>query len=178
MNYSIFMWEIVSFIFVSLFSTIVYLYFDYQESNKFYKLFIPKNDSIWERIKVLLAPTLLIMVFEILLVDLTPNFMFSKLISIIIMVITNPLLFVINFKFSKWDMLINNVLTTVSCALIGLIISTLLLNLPELSDGIIYISTVGIVMVIAFYIIATFYQTNDFIFIDPITKKSNVKKDH
>lgn len=177
MNYSIFVWEMINFVLVSLFSSIIYMYFEYQDSNKIYKLFIPKNDSIWERIKVLLTPTLLVMLIEILLINVTPNFIFAKLISIIIMTITNPLIFILYFKFSKWDMMINNVLTTVTCALIGLITSVLILNLPMLSDGIIYISIVGIIMIIAFYIIATFYQTNDFIFIDPVTKKINLKKD-
>ena len=52
MNYDIFVWEMVNFTLVSLFSSIIYMYFEYQDSNKLFKLFIPKNDSIWERAKV------------------------------------------------------------------------------------------------------------------------------
>ena len=80
MNYDIFIWEIVSFVSICIISSIIYMYFEYQDSNKFYKLFVPKNDSIWERIKVLLAPTLLLIIIEMLLVNVTPNFMFAKLI--------------------------------------------------------------------------------------------------
>lgn len=178
MNYDIFIWEIVSFVSICIISSIIYMYFEYQDSNKFYKLFVPKNDSIWERIKVLLAPTLLLILIEMLLVNVTPNFMFAKLISIVAMVMVNPLLFIIYFNFSKWDMVVINVLTTISSALIGLLVSVLVLNIPTLPDPIIYISIVGIIMIIAFYLIATFFQTNDFIFLDPVTKKINLKKEH
>ena len=178
MNYDIFIWEIVSFVSICIISSIIYMYFEYQDSNKFYKLYKKKNDSIWERIKVLLAPTLLLILIEMLLVNVTPNFMFAKLISIVAMVMVNPLLFIIYFNFSKWDMVVINVLTTISSALIGLLVSVLVLNIPTLPDPIIYISMVGIIMIIAFYLIATFFQTNDFIFLDPVTKKINLKKEH
>ncbi len=178
MNYDIFIWEIVSFVSICIISSIIYMYFEYQDSNKFYKLFVPKNDSIWERIKVLLAPTLLLILIEMLLVNVTPNFMFAKLISIVAMVMVNPLIFILYFKFSKWDMVVINVLTTISSALIGLLISVLILSISTLPDPIIYISMVGIIMIIAFYLIATFFQTNDFIFLDPVTKKINLKKEH
>lgn len=179
MNYDIFIWEIVNFISVCIISSIIYLYFEYQDSNKLYRLFVPKNDSIWERIKVLLAPTLLFILIEMLLLsNISPNFMFAKLISIIAMVITNPLIFIIFFKFSKQDMLVINVFTTICSAAIGLLISLLILNIPTLPLPIVYISMVGIIMIIAFYLIATFFQTEDFIFLDPVTKKINLKKEH
>jgi len=178
MNYDIFIWEIVSFIAICIISTIIYIQFEYQDSNNFYKLFVPKNDSIWERIKVLLAPTLIFILLEILLVNITPNFMFAKLISIISMVMVNPLIFIVSFKFSKWDMIVINIFTSVTSALMGLLTSSIILNISTLPQPIIFISMVGIVMIIAFYFIATFFQTDDFIFIDPVTKKINLKKEH
>lgn len=178
MNYSIFIWEIVTFVLISLVSSIIYLKFDYQDSNNFYKLFVPKNDSLWERIKVLIAPTLLIMLLECLLIDVNPNFMFAKLVSLIIMSLVNPLFFILYFSFSKWDMIVINVLTTISSALIGLLVSVWILSIPLLPDAIIYISAIGIIMIIIFYICATFFQTDDIFFMDPITKRKTLKKDN
>ena len=74
MDYSIFIWEIIAFVLISLISSVIYLYCDYQDSNNFYKLFIPKNDSLWERVKVLLAPTILVMLIECLFIDINSNF--------------------------------------------------------------------------------------------------------
>lgn len=178
MDYSIFIWEIITFVLICLISSMIYLKFDYQDTNNLYKLFVPKNDSLWERIKVLIAPTLLITLIECLLIDLTPNFMFAKLVSLIIMSISNPLFFILFFSFSKWDMIVINVLTTISSALTGLLISVWILNIPMLSNAIIYISAIGIIMIIMFYICATFFQTDDILFVDPITKRKTLKKDN
>ena len=178
MDYSIYIWEIVTFVLISLLSSIIYLRFEYQDSNSFYKLFVPKNDSLWERVKVLIAPTLLIMTIECLLIEVSPNFMFAKLLSLLIMILVNPLFFILYFSFSKWDMIVINVLTTTSSALIGLLVSVWILSVPILAEGIIYISAIGILMIIVFYVCATFFQTDDIIFMDPITKKRTLKKDH
>ena len=177
MDYSIFIWEIITFILICLISSIIYLKFDYQDTNNIYKLFVPVNDSLWERIKVLIGPALLLMLVESLLIEISPNFMFSKLISLIVMALTNPLFFIMYFNFSKWDMIVINVLTTVSSALIGLLVSIWVLSISILSDVIIYISAIGLLMIILFYICATFFQTDDLLFMDPITKKRTLKKD-
>ena len=178
MESDIFIWEIITCILTCILSTIIYMYFEYQDSNKVLKLFVPKNDSIWERVKVLLAPTLIIMLIETLLIRVSPNFMFAKLLSIVTMAIANPIAFILLFHFSKRDMVVINILTTIISAMIGLIVSIIILNIPLLPDPIIYISMTGIIMIVLFYLFATFFQTEDFIFIDPVTKRINLKKDH
>ena len=178
MDYSIFIWEIIIFVLICLISSMIYLNFDYQDTNNFYKLFVPKNDSLWERIKVLIGPSLLMMLLECLLVEISPNFMFSKLISLIVMTLVNPLFFIVYFSFSKWDMIVINVLSTISSALMGLFVSIWVLSISILPDAIIYISAVGIILIIIFYICATFFQTDDMIFMDPITKRKTLKKDN
>ena len=177
MDYSIFIWEIISFVLISLISSVIYLYCDYQDSNNFYKLFIPKNDSLWERVKVLIAPTILVMLIECLFINVSTNFMFAKLVSLVVMALINPLFFILYFRFSKWDMLVINVLSTISSSLIGLLISIMIINIPILPDAIIYISSLGIILIVVFYICATFFQTDDLIFVDPITKRKNLKQD-
>jgi len=178
MDYSIFIWEIITFVLISVISSMIYMKFDYQDSNNLYKLFVPKNDSLWERIKVLIAPALLMMLIECLLVEIIPNFMFAKLVSLIVMALVNPLFFILYFSFSKWDMIVINVLTTISSALMGLLVSIWVLGIPLLPDSIIYISAIGIILIIIFYICATFFQTDDMIFMDPITKRKTLKKDN
>lgn len=177
MEYSIFIWEIITFVLICIISSMIYLKFEYQDSNTLYKLFVPKNDSIWERVKVLVAPSLLMLLIECLLVDLNPNFMFAKLVSLIVMALVNPLFFILYFSFSKWDMIVINVLTTITSALIGLLISIWVLSIALLPDSIIYISAIGIILIFVFYIFATFFQTDDMLFVDPITKRKSLKKD-
>jgi len=178
MDYSIFIWEIVAFVLISLISSVIYLYCDYQDSNNLYKLFIPKNDSLWERIKVLIAPTILIMLVECLFIEINANFMFAKLVSLVVMALVNPLFFILYFSFSKWDMIVINVLTTISSSLVGLLISIMVINIPMLPDAIIYISALGILLIVMFYICATFFQTDDLLFVDPITRRKNLKQDN
>ena len=177
MDYSIFIWEIVTFVMISIVSSLIYLYCDYQDSNNIYKLFIPKNDSIWERVKVLIAPSLLLIIIECLFIDINANFMFAKLVSLIVMALVNPLFFIIYFSFSKWDMIVINIYTTISSTFIGLLVSSSILSLTRLSDIVVYISAFGIMLIILFYIFATFFQYDDLIFIDPVTKKITLKKD-
>jgi len=118
------------------------------------------------------------MLIECLLVEIIPNFMFAKLVSLIVMALVNPLFFILYFSFSKWDMIVINVLTTISSALMGLLVSIWVLGIPLLPDSIIYISAIGIILIIIFYVCATFFQTDDMIFMDPITKRKTLKKDN
>jgi len=47
-----------------------------------------------------------------------------------------------------------------------------------LPDAIIYISALGILLIVMFYICATFFQTDDLLFVDPITRRKNLKQDN
>ena len=101
-----------------------------------------------------------------------------SLLSIVTMSLANPLIFILLFNFSKWDMVVINILTTIGSAVIGLLVSIMILNIPLLPDPIIFISMAGIIVIVVFYLFATFCQTDDFMFLDPVTKKITLKKDN
>lgn len=177
MNYGLYVWEVISYTLITITSSLVYTYFKYQEENSIKRLFIPKNDSIWERIKVLLSSYIIIKLVELIFVGLNPNILFGDLISLIVMSIINPVVFILIFNNTKYDIIIQNIVTNIICIIVGLIASLLILSIPNLPTFIGFISIIGNLIFIIFYIVATYFQTDDLIFLDPVNKKNKLKKD-
>ena len=177
MNYGLYIWQVVTYTLITIISSLIYTYFKYQEKNKFKRLFVPKNDSIWERLKVLLSSYFIIKLVEILVIGLNPNMVFANFISLIVLSISNPIIFILIFNNTKYDIIIQNIITNICSILVGLVTSILILSISNLPIGISYISILGIIIYIAFYIIATYFQTDDLIFLDPNSKKNKLKKD-
>ena len=73
MSYELYIWEIITYTLITILSSLNYIYFKYQEKNKFKRLFVPKNDSIWERLKVLLSSFIVVKLLEIILVGFNSN---------------------------------------------------------------------------------------------------------
>ena len=177
MNYVLYVWQVVTYTFITIISSLIYIYFKYQEKNKIKRLFVPKNDSIWERLKVLLSVSFIIKIIEMLIIGLNPNLLFADFISLIVMSITNPIIFILIFKNTKYDIIIQNIITNISSILIALIVSILIISIPNLPMFISYISLLGMLIFLVFFIVATYFQTDDLIFLDPNSKKNKLKKD-
>lgn len=177
MNYGLYVWEVITYTLITIVSSLIYIYFKYQDKNKIKRLFVPKNDSIWERLKVLLSSFFVIKLIEVLSAGFNSNVLFSIFISIIIISISNPIIFTLIFSNSKYDIIIQNIITNIISILIGLITSILIISIQNLSAVVSYISILGILIFIIFFIVATYFQTDDLIFLDPNSKKNKLKKD-
>lgn len=177
MGYSLYVWEIISYILVTILSSLIYIYFKYQEKNKIKRLFVPKNDSIWERLKVLLSAFLVVKLIELIFVNFNSNLLFSTFISIIIMAVVNLMTFSIVYSTTKYDMIIQNIITNIVSIIVSLVFSILIIGISDLPIFISYISGFGIFIFLIFYVVATYFQTDDIIFLDPNSKKNKLKKD-
>ena len=175
MNYAFLIFDICIILIIGITNIYIYSRLSYKD-NLLNKLFIHKNDSIWEHIKTLFTPILIITLFEILL-GVGSNFVLGKLLSLVLMALINPIVFLLLFNHSTWDMIKINITNIVITLLIGIIPMILMTSLIELNSFVYIISIIGLVLILIFYITATFFPTNDFIFIDPETKKVKIKKD-
>lgn len=177
MSYELYIWEIITYTLITILSSLNYVYFKYQEKNKFKRLFVPKNDSIWERLKVLLSSFIVVKLLEIILVGFNSNVLFATFISIIIMSVVNLIAFTIIYMVTKYDMIIQNIITNITSILSGLLVSIIVVGANNLPTSISYISIFGLLIFLFFYVVATYFQTDDIIFIDPNSKKNKLKKD-
>ncbi len=177
MNYRLLVIEAIALIITGGVSSLIYLYGTYSNKRLIDKLFVPKNDSIWEHVKMVLAPILILLLIQVLFGAVTANFLFAKLLSTIFIIIFIPIVFWALYMFSTWDMIKMNITAGLIGLLIGLLIFLLLINISPLPNFVGIISSVGLILILTFYVIATFYPTNDFIFLDPETKKAKIKKD-
>ena len=152
------------------------LHFTYEESNhnKVVGIFSAVNESVWEHIKIALTPTILLTILfgykDFLLNSFFPSF-FISLISIIILI---PLLFYSYTYFTKKSILPVDII----CFYITVTISQLLydtfLNI-NYSQSINYISFIGLIIILIFYLLLTLLPIKNELFKDPITKKYGVK---
>ncbi len=177
MNYSLYVWEIIVHTLVTIISSLVYLYSKYQEKNKFKRLFIPKNDSVWERLKVVLSIFMIIKLIEIICVGFNSNMLFATFISLVMICISNPIIFILVYSNTKHDILVQNIITNIGSIIVSLLLSIFIISVTSLPVFISYISILGIIIFLIFYIVATYFQTDDIIFLDPNSKKNKLKKD-
>ena len=79
MNKKLFKYEIIGFIFVSVFGTLGHFVYEWLNYNKFIALFCPVNESVWEHLKLLFFPYLIWTAVEYFLLDKKANYFSSKI---------------------------------------------------------------------------------------------------
>ena len=93
------------------------------------------------------------------------------------MSVVNLIAFTIIYMVTKYDMIIQNIITNITSILSGLLVSIIVVGANNLPTSISYISIFGLLIFLFFYVVATYFQTDDIIFIDPNSKKNKLKKD-
>ena len=152
------------------------LHFTYEESNhnKVVGIFSAVNESVWEHIKIALTPTILLTMIlgykDFVLNSFFPTFLIS-LLTIIILI---PLLFYSYTHFTKKSILVIDVICFYITVTVSQLVYDTLLNLSY-SQVINYISFIGILVVLIFYLLLTLLPIKNDLFKDPITKKYGVK---
>lgn len=83
MNKKLFKYEIIGFIFVSVFGTLFHFLYEWLNYSKIIALFCPVNESVWEHLKLLFFPYLIWTVIEYFLLGKKENFFFSKITGVL-----------------------------------------------------------------------------------------------
>ncbi|MBR1717931.1 MAG: hypothetical protein IJ715_01515 [Bacilli bacterium] len=167
--------QIASIIIISIIGTLSHFLYDISGHNKFVGLFTAVNESTWEHIKIALTPTFLWSLVDGYMYGANPNYFLAKLTSVIVIIITIPLLFYGYKIFFKKD----NVLFNVLIFYIAIILSQLsfyyVLNMNYNGYIANYISVILLALIFIGYLSHTIFPGKSFIFKDPLTNKFGYK---
>lgn len=146
--------------------------YEWSGHNKIIAIFVPVNESVWEHIKMVMAPGFIWMFLEVMFIGFTPNFLVAKATSMITMVSLVPVIFYFYFLIFKKEILILGILDFVFSVIVGQMVSYWILN-SSFSFGNFekYLSVLVLIVIFVFYVTKTVYPSKNLIFQDSITKK-------
>jgi len=169
---------IVSFFLISIIGTVLHFTHNWFKNGILLHIFSAVNESTWEHMKLLVLPTILVMIFQyILLRDRYFNLFNSLFILYLIEILTIPLLYEsLRLIFKKIHFLVT-ILIFYIAIILGVYIQYIML-ISEISFLNEYISFVLIIVLTILFGIFTYYPPKYLIFRDPITGRYGDSKDH
>mgnify|MGYP000979501247 CR=1 FL=1 len=162
---------IFSFVIISILGTVLHFTHGWFKKGILLHIFSAINESTWEHMKLLVFPTLLVMVFQFVSIkDLYNNLWNSLLVLFLVQVLTIPLLFEpLRFLIKKVPLLINILIFYFSIFL-GLLFEYYFLS-KEIFIFNEYLCIFFIVLLLILFFIFTYYPPKFFLFKDPVTKR-------
>jgi hypothetical protein len=172
---NIFIILLISFFIISIFGTLVHFTHNWFKNGLVLHFFSAVNESTWEHMKMLVAPTILVAVFQILVTDNHINILNGILALLVIEVISIPILFEIAKIFSKKVHLAITISIFYISIFLGLlceymVIKNVILLVPE------WLALVIFCFIVACFGIFTFYTPRLGIFKDPVTGRYGHRK--
>lgn len=165
------MLEIIGAIFIIVVGCITHFIYDWTGHNKIVGFFTAVNESTWEHLKLIIAPTFMWLIVEYHFYYNDPNLFFAKFIGLLIMIIIIPLIFYTYMYFIKKDVLFLDISSFIIAAILGQYVFHILLNIDDISQILNHIGMLGLVSIFMIYITHTYVPKKNFIYKDPITKK-------
>lgn len=165
---NIFIILLISFFVISIFGTLLHFTHNWFKNGLVLHFFSAVNESTWEHMKMLVAPTVLVAIFQVLVTDEHTNILNGILVLLIIELISIPILFEISKKIFKTVPLVVTISTFYISVFIGLLCEYMILRngillIPE------WIALVIGCLIIIFFGVFTFYTPKTEIFKDPVT---------
>lgn len=166
---NIFTLLIISFLILSVFGTLLHFTHGWLKNGFLLHIFSALNESSWEHMKMLVAPTLLVMVIQYFALEARYTNLFnSLLIFFLVELVSMPLLFeLLKYLFKNKVPLVFTIGLFYICILLGLLSEYLFLQ-----NGVFVMSElmvkIGIVVVTASFIVFSYFPPHLPIFKDPV----------
>ena len=160
---------IISFFVVSIFGTLLHFTHDWFKKGVLLHLFSAINESTWEHMKLLLAPTLLVLVFQFFVLRFEYDNLFNGLLSFFFVEI-----FLLPLLYEPLHLVLKNVpLPITICIFYVSILGGLLVEYFVLQNGIVLLSewaSVSLIVILGcLFCLFTYRPLKMFLFRDPVT---------
>lgn len=166
--------ELVGFFFILILGTLSHFFYEWSGHKKIFALFFAVNESTWEHIKLALGPTFLWMLIEIPFLKLNNNFLLSKLVCLLTLIIFIPAFYYAYRAIFKKNIFFLNILGFIIAIALGQTLSYIIYNSTLVPSIICYMSFLLIMVILITYLTCTYYPPKNFLFEDPINKKYGI----
>lgn len=169
------MLEFWGFIFISVMGTLGHFIYEWSGHNKYAAIIFAVNESTWEHMKLVVFPSLVWLLIEIPFIGTMSNFIVAKFVSLITMLILIPVLFGVYKIFFKGHSLIYSIIEFLISIGVGQYLGYVVLNGEKVASTLNYISLIVMIMIVAYFLIATLIPGKSEIYVDPISNKKGTK---
>ncbi len=159
---------------IVLMGVLLHFLYEFSKENKIVGIFAAVNESVWEHIKIGMTATLIWGIYDLVNYGTNINYLFSKSISLLIIILLIPFLFYLYIVFTKKSILIIDII----CFIITMTLSQdvfyylLDIDLPNITK---YIGIFLLIIEFIMYFTFTYKVPKSFLFKDPITKKYGIE---
>jgi len=164
-------WEIIGFIFVVIFGSLLHFVYQWSGNNQLVGLFAPINESTWEHLKLLLVPMVLFSIVEYFAIGKNyPNFIAAKALGIVLGMIAIVAIFYTYTGILGNHFLWADILTFILGVAIAYLYSWRIINKQPIGPIAQIIGIILVVMLALCFVILTFSPPHIPIFLDSVTK--------
>lgn len=171
-------WEIVGFIFVVIFGTLLHFVYQWSGNNKIVGILAPVNESTWEHLKLLFVPMVLYSIVEYCFIgNLYPNYIVGKALGIAIGMLAIIAIFYTYTGVAGNHYLWADILTFVLGVAIAYLYSWKTINKPPLGSNVKILGILLIILLALCFVACTFDPPRIPLYMDPVTKKYGISAD-
>ena len=164
-------WEIIGFIFVVIFGSLLHFVYQWSGRNRIVGSFAPVNESTWEHLKLLFVPMLLFSSVEYFVVGKNyPNFIVSKAIGMVFGMIAIVVIFYTYTGILGNHFLWADILTFVLGVTVAYLYSWRIINKQPIGSNANIIGIILILVLTLCFVIFSFDPQHIPLFLDPVTK--------
>lgn len=167
------MW--ISIIIICVVGTLLHFLYEFSGHNKVVALFAAVNESTWEHIKIALTPMIFYSLYDGYKYGMNGNYFSAKLISLVLIMVLIPVIFYSYKAVTKKAILPIDIMTFYVVIVIAQLAFYKILELPNFSYKIEYLSVVGLFIVFGMYMTLTLAPLKNIIFEDPISSKYGIE---
>lgn len=169
------MLEVIGTIFIIVIGCINHFLYDWFHHNKIIGYFAAVNESTWEHLKLVIAPTFLWLIVEYHFYFNNPNLFFARFISLVVMLLIIPLIFYSYTHFTKKPILFIDISSFVIAIILGQLVFGKLIDIKVSSLLLTHVGIIGLIAIFFAYIMNTYAPQKTFLHKDPITNKYGIK---
>lgn len=166
---------IIEFIIMSLLGSLLHFTYDISKHNKVVGLFSAVNESTWEHIKIALSAFFVCSIVDGFFWASMPNYFLAKFFALITIILLMPLIFYGYKSLTKKPILIIDISSFYVVLGVSQLVFNLILNMKLNFPITSYLGILGVFLIFGFYMILTLFPMENFLFVDPITKKYGLK---
>lgn len=170
------MLEIIGTIFIIIIGSLGHFLYEWTNKNKIVGYFTAVNESTWEHIKLVIAPTFLWLIVEYHFYYTNPNLFLARFIGLLVMMVTIPILFYGYKLIFKKNNFVVDILIFIIAVILGQYIFSLIINIETSNQILNHIGIIGLISIFLMYMTRTYVPKKNFIFKDPVTKKYGIAR--
>lgn len=164
-------WEIIGFIFVVIFGSLLHFVYKWSGNNRIVGLFAPVNESTWEHLKLIFVPLLLFSIVEFLFIGKGySNFVAAKALGIFLGMIAIVVIFYTYTGILGNHYLWADILTFVLGVAVAYLHSWRIVNKQPIGSNSDIIGIILVLILTSCFAIFTFDPPHIPLFFDPVTK--------